>query len=132
MHQTAPLIQEEPRTSMVLLIARDPELEDTCRESLSEAGVTSIMSTRDPEEAAVLLSNRQLFDAVVIGVNRGDVEGRKLAQRMRRSHSDTPVVVLSPIANPRIRGFERFRTVATELRETIFRTVARRRSARAH
>jgi hypothetical protein len=94
----------DPRPSAVLLVARERSLDESCRRTLSDAGVKCVVSVPNSERALEVLGNNKLFDAVVIGVGAGDVEAVKLAQHMRRYRSDTPTVVVSPISNLHIHG----------------------------
>ena len=94
----------EPRPSAVLLVARDVSLDESCRRSLSDAGIDVVVSVPNSTRALELLSAKQLFDAVVIGVGPGDVDAVMLAQHMRRHRSDTPTVVVSPMRNLEIPG----------------------------
>jgi len=95
---------ETERPSAVLLVARDRSLDESCRRTLSDAGVQCIVSVPDSDHALRLLDNRRLFDAVVIGVGAGDVEAVKLAGHMQRYRADTPTVVVSPIGALRLPG----------------------------
>lgn len=90
--------------SAVLLVARDLSLDETCRRSLSDAGVDVVVSVSNSTRAMELLSANQLFDAVVIGVGPGDVEAVMLAQHLRRHRSGTPTVVMTHMANLDIPG----------------------------
>jgi DNA-binding NtrC family response regulator len=100
----APGVDADPRPSAVLLVARDRSLDESCRRTLSDAGVQCVVSVPSSSRAIELLGESKLFDAVVIGVGAGDVEAVKLAQHMRRYRSDTPTVVVSPIRNLQIPG----------------------------
>ena len=125
--------------SAVLLVTRDRSLDESCRSSLSEAGIDVVVSVPNSKRAMELLGTNELFDAVVIGVGPGDVEAVMLAQHMRRHRSDTPTVVVSPIRDLRIPGAptecETARgTDASKqpdiFRRTIRKAVALRRSMR--
>jgi len=94
----------ETRPSAVLLVARDCGLNDSCRRTLSDAGIDVVVSVSNGSRALELLGENQLFDAVVIGVGPGDVEAVKLAQHIRRHRSDTPTLVMSSIGNLEISG----------------------------
>ncbi len=127
------------RHSAVHLVARDLSLDESCRRSLSDAGVDVVVSVPNSARALELLNTSQLFDAVVIGVGPGDVEAVILAQQVRRHRSQTPTVVMSPIGNLEIPGAVNQGTVANRFgtsrhpntfRETIRKALGMRRSAR--
>ncbi len=129
----------DSRPSAVLLVARDRSLDESCRRSLSDAGIDVVVSVPNSTRAMELLSASQLFDAVVIGVGPGDVEAVMLAQHMRRHRSDTPTVVVSPIVNLQIPGATIRRGASHKpgaaqnsniFRETLRIAVAIRRSKR--
>ncbi len=94
------------RPSAVLLVARNRDLQDTCRRKLSDAGIEVVFSTQSSEQALELIDHNHLFDAVVIGVDAGDVEAAKLVRHMSRCRADTPTVVMSSISHLRISGIE--------------------------
>ncbi len=125
----------ESRPSAVLLVARDLSLDESCRRTLSDAGVDVVVSVQSSKRALEVLGENQLFDAVVIGVGPGDVDAVMLAQHMRRHRSDTPTVVMSPIGNLEIPGAAgacrpNDSQLPNVLRKTIRKALTFRRSTR--
>jgi hypothetical protein len=120
----------QERPSAVLLVARNQALHDSCRRKLSDAGIDVVLSTPSSDKARELIDNNHIFDAVVIGIDAGDVEGAMLARHMTNFRRDTPTVVMSPIPNLRIAGVGE--TSQLESLGTLKSAVARLRLRRAY
>jgi CheY-like chemotaxis protein len=83
-------------SAAVLVVAGDHSLQDSCRRTLSAAGVGVVVAVSKNPPALELLSSGKLFDAVVISMGEKDADAMDLLRQVHRRSPTTPTIVLSP------------------------------------
>lgn len=82
--------------SAVLLVGCDPLTDESCRQSLSAAGIDAVISTGKGSLALVLLRANSLFDAVVVGTALSHSETRNLALHIGHRQPSKPTFFVKP------------------------------------
>lgn len=121
------------RTAVIraLVVEDDEDMLTIIRGELDGLGyrVTAVAGGHEAVEAA----QRQPFDLLVTNMNLPDIKGQEVIERVRRSHPDIPIIVVSgsPEAQAEARemGVERFLAKpfrTEELRRMVEETLAER------
>lgn len=83
------------RPSHILLVEDEPLQRELMAESLSSAGY-EVTATRTGDEAAILLADRDRFDALLTDIAiPGCIDGIGLAEHARQVHPDLPILFVS-------------------------------------
>jgi len=81
--------------SHILLVEDEPLQREMIAESLSSAGY-EVTATRTGDEAAILLADRDRFDALLTDIAiPGRIDGIGLAEHARQVHPDLPILFVS-------------------------------------
>lgn len=81
--------------SHILLVEDEPLQRALMAESLSDAGY-EVTATRTGDEAAILLADRDRFDALLTDISiPGRIDGIELAEHARQVHPGLPVLFVS-------------------------------------
>ena len=81
--------------SHILLVEDEPLQRELMAESLSSAGY-EVTATRTGDEAAILLADRDRFDALLTDIAiPGRIDGIGLAEHARQVHPDLPILFVS-------------------------------------
>ncbi len=81
--------------SHILLVEDEPLQRELIAESLSSAGY-EVTATRTGDEAAILLADRDRFDALLTDISiPGRIDGIGLAEHARQVHPDLPILFVS-------------------------------------
>ena len=82
-------------TTRILLVEDDPESCEAMQRGLERRGIT-VTPAKDGEQALSLFSTTpDSFDAVVSDIRLGGVDGVELLRRIRQTHPDLPVILIT-------------------------------------
>jgi CheY-like chemotaxis protein len=82
---------------MVLVVDDDPDLRDAIREALESEG-HAVLTAGDGKEALDVLRSSGRVSLILVDLRMPTMDGRQLIRALQRDGNDTPVVVLSALA----------------------------------
>jgi two-component system, NtrC family, response regulator PilR len=85
-------------TPRILVVEDDAEMRDLLSDELSEDGY-EVTQAENGEEAAEKLSHA-VFDVIITDIRMPKVSGMELLTSVTKTHSKTPVIMITAFGNP--------------------------------